>query len=90
MTTAQFENRLQKLGTSEREAELICATYFDGYWMDAFPTRLSLEQKANMLSLLDLRREEDREQAGIANVHINLKHAAGYIVRDVCFREVAQ
>jgi hypothetical protein len=90
MTTAQFEKRLQKLGASEREAELICASYFDGYWMDAFPTRLTLEQEANMLSLLGLRREEDQEQALIANGHINRTHAAGYIVRGIRFSEASR
>ena len=85
MTTAQFEKRLQKLGASEREAELICASYFYVYWMDAFPSRLTLEQEVNMLSLLKLRREEDEDNARIDNEHRTRKHAAGYVVRDTCF-----
>lgn len=80
MTQLQFESRLQSLGASEREAELIAANYFAGYWMDQRPTKLTDEQRVAMETLIADRREEDRDQAYITHEWALNHERAGYLV----------
>ena len=78
MTREQFETRLQSLGASERDAELIAAMEFSGYWMDQPATRITSKQREDMLSLLALRREEDELLARNINDHRDSIVRAGY------------
>lgn len=80
MTQFQFHKRLQSLGASEGESELIAARYFGGYWMDAPAFRMTAEQRNAMLTLIADRRQEDEEQAWITHEAMTRWGEAGYHV----------
>ena len=84
MTEYQFQQRVIAAGGNEREAELISARVYPE-WRKYPATKVTTEQKEWLATLLADQREEDELNARIDNDHINQKHAAGYIVRDVCF-----
>jgi hypothetical protein len=89
MTENQFMQRIMAAGGSEREAELIAA-YVYPEWRDKPATKVTRQQAQNICTLLYDRRHEDQDNAWIDNDHINRMHTAGYVVRDVCFPEVAR
>lgn len=84
MKETQFMQRVMSMGGSEREAELIAALVYPE-WRNYPATKITGEQREWIETLLADRREEDELNARIDNDHINHKHEAGYVVRDVCF-----
>ncbi len=79
MTEQQFRERVLVMGGSEREAELIAALVYPE-WALMPATKLTRQQKEDLLTLLHDRREEDREQAYITHEWAKNHEAAGYVV----------
>ena len=73
MTQLQFMTRVMALGGSPREAELIAANVFNGWWMEQPATKITREQREAIAVLLMDRRDEDEVNARIDNDVRNLK-----------------
>ena len=73
MTQLQFMTRVMALGGSPREAELIAANVFNGWWMEQLATKITREQREAIAVLLMDRRDEDEVNARIDNDVRNLK-----------------